>query len=79
MTHSVFVQDYEGTPYLWLDVAGNPIDNTYVDIPKTDGNLEYFYKAKQATSYVREDPFKTSLRLYLGQVHERICEISTTP
>lgn len=60
--------DYEGTPYLWLDVAGHPIDNAFVQIPASGANnLEYFYKAKQVSSYVKENPFKTKLKLYLGQ------------
>ncbi|XP_059086514.1 uncharacterized protein LOC131883151 isoform X1 [Tigriopus californicus] len=61
------VNDYEGTPYLWMEIAGQPIDNTYVEIPNSETNLEYFYKSKQIISYAKEDPFKTKLRLYLGQ------------
>ena len=39
--------DYEGVPYLWLDVSGCAIDNAYVQIPKTEANIEFYYKAKE--------------------------------
>jgi len=60
--------DYEGTPHIWLNVAGNDIDNANIAFPESDAAaLEYFYKAKSSNSYRREDPLKTRLKLYLGQ------------
>ena len=61
--------DYEGTPHLWLNVFGHPVDNAHVHIPNTEANLEYYYKAKSATSYAEENPFSADCkrRLYMGQ------------
>ena len=56
-------EDYEGTPHIWLDVAGQDIDNAHIAFPDSDADaLEYFYKAKSSNSYKREDPLKTKLR-----------------
>ena len=39
--------DYEGTPHIWLKVAGHDIDNAHIAFPESDPSaLEYFYKGK---------------------------------
>ena len=59
--------DYEGTPHVWLDLEGCPIDNTYVALPEeSEMHLEYFYKAKKANYYSNVDPLTTKMNLYLG-------------
>lgn len=57
--------DYEGTPHVWLDVAGADIDNANVDIP--ENGAEYFYRAKSGNSFRRENPLTSNLKVYLGQ------------
>lgn len=59
--------DFEGTPHIWLDIAGSPIDNTNVAFPPTADNLEYFYECKNVNSFLPENPLETKLRLFLGQ------------
>ncbi len=59
--------DYDGTPQVWLDVKGCPIDNTHVSLPlESEELIEYFYKAKKSNQYVKEDPLKSRHKLYLG-------------
>jgi hypothetical protein len=59
--------DYEGTAHVWLDVAGRPVDNAYVEIPDP-AYAELTHTAKREEFYAREDPFKSGgRRLYLGQ------------
>jgi hypothetical protein len=59
--------DFEGTPHVWLDILGHPIDNTHVALPEdSEEHLEYFYQAKQANYYRNVDPLKSNLKLYLG-------------
>lgn len=58
--------DFEGTPHVWLNIAGNPIDNNHVAFPANADNTEYFYECKRLNAYSQEDPLNTSLRLYLG-------------
>ena len=59
--------DFEGTPQVWLDIKDCPIDNTHVAMPEeSEIHLEYFYKAKQANYYLKTDPVRTQLKLYLG-------------
>ena len=62
------VDDYDGTPHVWLDVEGNDVDNSYVDVPSSGHvTIDFVYNLRQLNKYVREDPWKTKHRLYLGQ------------
>lgn len=59
--------DFEGTPHVWLSVAGRPIDNAHVEIPDRSF-VELTYQAKREELYrAKENPFKSERRLYLGQ------------
>jgi len=58
--------DYEGTPHVWLNVGGLPLDNNHVAFPTSADNLEYFFECKKMNAYVEEDPLKTKLKLFLG-------------
>jgi len=59
-------QDYEGTPHVWLDVGGLPVDNIHVSFPASAGNRDYYWQCKQVQSYVTEDPLHTDRKLFLG-------------
>ena len=51
--------DYEGTPHVWLSIAGLPVDNNHVAFPTSADNVEYFYECKKLNAYAAEDPLKT--------------------
>ena len=69
--------DYEGTPHLWIHIRGTDIDNASVAVPEE--NLEYFYKARSASKYAKdENPYTTDYKLYLGQDDEDEAKIATT-
>eukprot|EP00091_Calanus_sinicus_P017137 TRINITY_DN36982_c0_g1_i1.p1 TRINITY_DN36982_c0_g1~~TRINITY_DN36982_c0_g1_i1.p1 ORF type:complete len:322 (-),score=122.70 TRINITY_DN36982_c0_g1_i1:55-981(-) len=58
--------DYEGTPHVWLSIAGLPVDNNHVAFPTSADNAEYFFECKKLNAYAAEDPLKTKLKLFLG-------------
>ena len=62
------VEDYDGTPHVWLDIDSNDIDNSYVDVPASGPvTIDFVYNLRKFNKYVREDPWKTKHKLYLGQ------------
>ena len=62
------IEDYDGTPHVWLDINGNDIDNSYVDVPSSGQvTIDFVYNLRKRNKYVRENPWKTKHKLYLGQ------------
>ena len=69
------VEDYDGTPHVWLDIAGNDIDNSYVDVPSSGHvTIDFVYNLRQLNTYVKEDPWKTKHRLYIGQEAQHVSQ-----
>ena len=61
--------EFQGMPYVWLEIFGHAIDNAYVDYASEGIKMgeDFPFSLHKPEAYIKEDIRKTQLRLYYGQ------------
>jgi hypothetical protein len=62
-------QNADGTPHVWLEIGGRPVENTFVQMPSA-GRIDptLFFRMKSEELYAKEDLNTTTRKLYFGEV-----------